>query len=70
MWVFCLNYVAVCHMYAWYPQGPEESTISPGTGALMVVSCYVSAENQTQVLWGSSKCSYPLRYLLNLNLGS
>lgn len=41
---------------------PEESIRSRGLELLKVVSRHVSTGDQTQVLWNSNQCSYPLSH--------
>jgi hypothetical protein len=41
--------------------------MSPGTGDT-VVNCYAGDENQIQVLWESSQCSYLVSHLSTPNL--
>lgn len=53
--------IADNHLYAWYPQRPEEKCPFPEVtgGSRMPCECW----ELSWVPWKSSQCSYHLRYL-------
>lgn len=55
--IYMIVTVCVNVTYMWYPKRPEEDTGFPRAGDRLLWDSWHSAENQTQVLCKSSKCS-------------
>ena len=65
-----INLLKLCYFYFMYTDILPASTMGGfGTSRLefLVMSHYVSARNQTHVLWKSSQCSQPLSHLSSLS---
>jgi hypothetical protein len=56
-------HISVHCMCAQCPQTPEEGIRSPEIGVPANWSCHIGAENWTQALWKSNKCSSLLSHL-------